>query len=49
MEGLSLLVHNSRWKVREGQVLLWFDKFMVQGPQCEEVENVEELNVKIWE
>lgn len=35
VEGLSDLLQNSKWKVREGKVSLWFDKFLNSGPLLE--------------
>lgn len=49
MGELPLLLQNSKWKVREGTISLWFDKFVEQGLLCEEADEVVEPSIKIKE
>lgn len=47
MEGLPILLQNSKRKVRAGNISLWFDKFLDQGSLCEEPALVKDLSIKI--
>lgn len=47
MEGFPSLLQNSKWKVRAGNISLWFDKFMDQGPLCERADLVENPSLQV--
>lgn len=44
VEGLKKILQNSKWKVKEGNISLWFDNFLSIGPLFELGIEVEEPN-----
>ncbi|XP_042959541.1 uncharacterized protein LOC122294687 [Carya illinoinensis] len=46
-EGIKEVLAKSSWKVREGNISLWFDNFLPGGPISEMISQVEEPNTRL--
>ncbi|XP_042942930.1 uncharacterized protein LOC122277118 [Carya illinoinensis] len=49
VEGIPFIIGNSKWKVHEGDLSFWYDKFLNEGMLCDLVQQVEYPDIRIRE
>ncbi|XP_042983381.1 uncharacterized protein LOC122312796 [Carya illinoinensis] len=49
VEGIPFIIGNSKWKVHEGDLSFWYDKFLDEGMLCDLIQQVEYPDIRIRE